>query len=62
MKYIEINNKDILTTPFPSFWCLCCYFLTCFIPCSSVSIVDFEHVKLGLSGESIDHKNFDIGA
>ena len=40
----KVDNKDTRTTPLTSFWCL--YFLnwTYFTPCSSVSIVNFEHV------------------
>ena len=30
-----------------SFWCLYCYFLTYFLPSSSASIVNFEHVIAG---------------
>ena len=39
----KVNNKDTKTTPMALFWCLC-YLLTYFTPCSSVSIVNFEHV------------------
>ena len=33
--------------PLASFWHLYCQFWTYFTPCSSVSIVNFEHVKAG---------------
>ena len=39
----KVNNKDTRKTPMASFWCLYCYILTYFTPCSSVSIVNFEH-------------------
>ena len=32
-------------TPFTSFWCFYCKLWTYFTPCSSVSIVNFEHVN-----------------
>ena len=37
----KVNNKDTRTTPMTSFWFLY------FAPCSSVSIVNFEHVIVG---------------
>ena len=41
----KVNNKDTKTTPLVSFWCLYCWLLTYFLPCSSVSIVNFEKVN-----------------
>ena len=43
----KVNNKDTRTTPFASFWCLYCQLWTYFTLCSSVSIVNFEHVIAG---------------
>ena len=39
----KVNNKDTRTTPVVSFWCLS-------TPCSSVSIVNFEHVIASWDG------------
>ena len=41
MSFVKNFTKIVL------FWCLNCYFRTCFTPCSSVSIVNFEHVIAG---------------
>ena len=41
----KVNNKDTRVTPMASFWCLYCEFLTYFTSCSSVSIVNLEHVN-----------------
>ena len=41
----KVNNKETRTTPMALFWCLYCYLWTYFTPCSSVSIVNFEHVN-----------------
>ena len=40
----KVNNKDTRTTLLASFWYLYCKLRTYFTPCSSVSIVNFEHV------------------
>ena len=42
----KVSNKDNRTTPMASFWCLYCQLWTYFTPCSSVSIVNFEHVNI----------------
>ena len=42
-----------IKTPLASFWCLYCYLWTYFTPCSSVSIVNFEHVIAGWVGNKI---------
>ena len=43
----KVNDKDTKTTPIASFWCFYCELGTYFTPCSSVSIVNFEHVTAG---------------
>ena len=48
----KVNNKDIKTTPMASFWCLYCKLWTYFTPCSSVSMVNFEHVNAGRVNET----------
>ena len=53
----QVNNKDTRTTPMKSFWCLYCYLWRYFTPCSSVSIVDFEHVNDGWVQENKENKN-----
>ena len=56
----KVNNKDTKTTPVASFWYLYCYIWTYFTPCSSVSIVIFEHVIAGWEAtyeEATDFKN-----
>ena len=40
----SVTNKDTRTTPMALFWCLFCYLWASFTPCSSVSIVNFQHV------------------
>ena len=40
----KVNNKDTRTTPVRSFWYLNCYPGTYFTPCSSISVVNFDHV------------------
>ena len=47
VKYVQVNNKDIRTTPLASFGNLYCKLWTYFTPCSSVSIVKFEQVNAG---------------
>ena len=53
----KVNNKDTKTTPVASFWCHFCYLRTYFIPCSSVSIVNFEHVIDGWEVERTIFQN-----
>ena len=40
----KVNNKDNKTKPLVSFWCLSTQLWTYFTPCSSVAVVNFEHV------------------
>ena len=40
----KVNNKDSRTKPIASFRCLYCLLWSYFTPCSTVSIVNFEHV------------------
>ena len=40
----KAKNKDTRTMPVVSFCCLYCQLGTYFTPCSSASIVNFEHV------------------
>ena len=40
----KVNSKDTRTTLLAPFWCLYCQLWTLLTPCSSVSIVNFEHV------------------
>ena len=47
VKYVY--NKDTRTTSLALFWHLYCHLWTCFTPCSSVSIVNFEHLSAGWS-------------
>ena len=42
----KVNNKDTRMTPLVSFWCLYCYLLKYFTPCSSVSIVNFKYLNM----------------
>ena len=42
----KVNNKDTERT-LASFWCLYCQLRAYFTPCSTVSIVNFEHVIAG---------------
>ena len=44
----KINNKDTRTTLLASVWCLYSYLWTYFTSCSSVSVVNFEHVIAGV--------------
>ena len=43
----KVNNKNTRSTPSASFWYLCCWLWTYFIPCSNVSIVNFEQINAG---------------
>ena len=43
----KVNNEDTRTMPLASFWDLYCYFWTYFTSCSSIFIVNFEHVNAG---------------
>ena len=43
----EICSKLTIKMPLASFWYLYCQLWTYFTPCSSVSIVNFEHVIVG---------------
>ena len=43
----KVNNKDTKTTPMASFWCFIVNFEHISHLCSSVSIVNFEHVIAG---------------
>ena len=43
----KVRNKDTRAMSLASFWLLYCYLWTYFTPCSSVSIVNFEHVIAG---------------
>ena len=43
----QVNNKNTRTTPLVSFWCLYCKGSTYFSRCSTVSIVNFEHLIAG---------------
>ena len=43
----KVNNKDTKTKSLTSFWFLYCYLWTYFAHCSSVSIVNIEHVTAG---------------
>ena len=45
----RVNKKDNRMTLLASFCSLFCWLWTYFIPCSSVSIVNFEHVTAGWS-------------
>ena len=38
-------TTETLEQAVTSFWCLCCYLQTNLTPCSSVSVVNFEHVN-----------------
>ena len=40
----KVNSKDTRTTLIASFCCVYCKLSTYFTPCSSVSVVNFEHV------------------
>ena len=40
----KVNNKDARTTPMAFLRCLYCLLWTYFTPCSSVSIVNFQHI------------------
>ena len=40
----KVNNENTKTTPMASFWCFYWELWTYFTPCSSVFIVNFEHV------------------
>ena len=46
-KTLKVNKEDTRTTLLALFWCRYCNFLTNFKPCTSVSIVNFEHVIAG---------------
>ena len=46
-----------IKTPLASFWCLYCYLWTYFTPCSSVSIVNYEHIIAGW----VAHRIISIG-
>ena len=48
-----MNNKDTRTTSLTSLWCLYCSLRTYFTPCSSVFIVNFEHISPLVSSASI---------
>ena len=41
----KVNNKETRTTSLTSFWFLYCWHWTYLTPCSSASIVNFEHVN-----------------
>ena len=41
----NVTKKDTRMTSLMSFWCLYCKLWTDFMPCSGVSIVDFEQVN-----------------
>ena len=43
----KVNNKDTRTTPLASFWYLYGQLWTYFTLCSTVSIINFEHVIAG---------------
>ena len=43
----KLTTEDTRTTPIASFWCLYCQPWICFTPCSTISIVNFEHVNTG---------------
>ena len=43
----EVNNIDTKMTPVALVSLLLTLLLTCFVPCSSVSIVNFEQVNTG---------------
>ena len=43
----KVNNKVPRTTSLGSFWCLCCYLGTYFTLCSTVFVINFEHVIAG---------------
>ena len=45
--YVQNKPEDTRTTPIASFWCLYCQPWICFTPCSTISIVNFEHVNTG---------------
>ena len=51
----KVNNKGTRTTPMVSFCYLYCQLWTYFTPCSSVSIVNFEHVIAGWDIKKLDH-------
>ena len=53
----RINNEDTRTTPISSFWYFYCQFWTYFTPCSSGSIVNFEHEIAGC----VNPKNVSLG-
>ena len=57
----EICSKLTIKTPEwcqASFWYLCCELWTNFTPCSSVSVVNFEHVIAGLDFSAHQSKNY----
>ena len=60
---LKVKNKDTRLISSVSFWCPYCYFQAYFSSLSSVfsvSFVDFEHVKPGLSSKSYHFKNCDV--
>ena len=54
----RVNNKDTRTTAMGSFWCLYCLLWTYFTTCSSIFMVNFEHVIAGWVGSFLLHEFF----
>ena len=48
----KVKNKSTGTTPMALFLCLYCWLLIYFKICSSISIVNFEHVIDGLNDQN----------